>query len=143
MTRFATALCFSAIALAGFAGPAAYAAGSASAFSKVLAALQTADTVKVIVDLQHCHLRDGGANGPPVLGGLVINAFNVVPGKGILFADVHDTLDANGKPVTAYIRYDLAEDDQLALTVTRIPAGGKRTEDAFVCPVPDGARFLW
>src|ERR1700761_131819 len=143
MTRFATALCVSAITLAGFAGPAPYAADPASTFSKVLAALQTTDTVKVIVDLQRCHLHDGGAEGPPVLGGLVINAFNVVPGKGILFSDVHDTLDASGKPVTAYIRYDLAEDDELTLTVTRIPAEGKRTEYSLVCPVPDGARFLW
>jgi hypothetical protein len=143
MARLWTALLRSAIVLVGIAIPRAYAADSGSTFSKVLAALQTADTVKVIVDLQHCHLRDGHAEGPRVLGGLVINAFNVVPEKGILFSDVHDTLDANGKPVTAYIRYDLEADDELALTVTRIPADGKTTEDAFVCPVPGGARFVW
>jgi len=142
MTGFRAALYLSAIALGGFAIPYAYAAGPTSTFSSVLEALRSANTVKVIVDLQHCHLPDGRA-GPQILGGLVINAFNVVPAKGILFSDVHDTLDPSGKPVTAYIRYDFAEDGDLTLTVTRIPADGKRTEDSFLCPVPGGATFVW
>jgi hypothetical protein len=137
--RYVTAI----IMLGWFLTNSAAAAGTRSTYSVVLEALQSAKTVKVIVDLHRCNLRDGGKAGPAVLGGLVINAFNVVPNKGILFSDVHHTLDSLGKPVTSYIRYDLTEDGDLTLTVTRLPENGARTDDAFLCPVPGGAKFVW
>jgi hypothetical protein len=74
---------------------------------------------------------------------LVINAFNVVPGKGIYFSDIHQTLDSAGKPVTEYIRYDFGEDNKLTLAVTRLSANGPSREDVLVCMVPAGARFVW
>jgi hypothetical protein len=114
-----------------------------SAYNDVLEALQSTKTVKVIVDLHRCNLVDGNKAGPPVLGGLVINAFNVVPKRGILFSDVHHTLDSQGNSVTAYIRYDLAPNNELTLTVTRLTVDGKRKEDFFLCPVPGGAKFIW
>ncbi len=117
-------------------------ASARSVYNDVLEALQSSKTVKVIVDLRECDVL-GGNRGRAVLGGLVINAFNVVPNKGILFADVHHTLDSLGNPTTAYIRYDLAENDELTPTVTRLAMNGTRKEDAFVCPVPGGAKFIW
>jgi hypothetical protein len=124
------------------ANPAA-GANASSVYNDVLRALQNAKPVKVIVDLHRCKLKDGNKSGPAVLGGLVINAFNVVPNKGILFSDVHHTLDSLGKPVTAYIRYDLTQNNGLTLTVTRLSEGGPRKEDIFLCPVPGGATFIW
>jgi hypothetical protein len=118
-------------------------ANTNSVYNDVLGALQSAKTVKVIVDLHECKLKDGNKSGPTVLGGLVINAFNVVPNKGILFSDVHHTLDSLGKSVTAYIRYDLTQNNELTLTVTRLSEGGARKEDIFLCPVPGGAKFIW
>jgi hypothetical protein len=125
------------------AGNSAMGADVHSSYNDVLEALQSARVVKVIVDLHQCKLVNGNGAGPPVLGGLVINAFNVIPDKGILFSDVHQTLDPLGNPVTAYIRYVLAENSELTLTVTRFPENGARNEDAFLCPVPDGAKFVW
>ena len=121
----------------------AFAAGPVSDYGNVLVALRSAKIVKVLVDLNRCSSASTGKAGPPVAGGLVINAFNVVPGKGILFSDVHQILDPLGKPVTEYIRYDFSEDNELVLAVTRLSANGPSREDVLVCTVPAGARFVW
>jgi hypothetical protein len=131
------------IILGLLASNSAGAADAPSNYGDVLLALQSAKTVKVVVDLHQCSQLGGSKAGPSVLGGLVINAFNVVPNKGILFSDVHHTLDSQGIPVTAYIRYDLAESGELTLTVTRLSENGTRKEDVYVCPVPGGAKFVW
>jgi hypothetical protein len=122
-------------------GP-ALAADPVSSYRDVLAALQSEKVVKVVSDLNRCTTADGKA-GPPVQGGLVINGFNVVPARGILFSDVHLTLDPAGRPLTEYIRYDFGEDNKLTLTVTRLSADGTAKEDIFVCAVPAAARFVW
>ena len=121
----------------------AFAADPASTYGNVLVALQSEKVVKVLVDLKRCSSPGSGKAGPPVKGGLVINAFNIVPGKGILFSDVHQSLDSAGKPVTEYIRYDFSEDDKLTFILTRLSAGGLSKDDVLVCTVPDGARFVW
>jgi VirK protein len=131
------------VVLGWIATSSAAVADSIPKYGDVLEALEGARVVKVMVDLHACHLPRGNVPGPDVVGGLTIDAFNEVPGKGILFSDVHQTLDAQGKPTTAYIRYDLTETDKLTVTVTRFSANGTRKEDTFVCPVPGGARFAW
>ena len=45
--------------------------------------------------------------------------------------------------MTAYIRYDLAENGELTVTVTRISETDGKKEDVFVCPVPAAAKFVW
>jgi hypothetical protein len=114
-----------------------------STYRDVLQALQSAKTVKIVVDLHQCHLPGGTEAGPAVVGGLVISAFNVVPGKGILFSDIHSTLNPAGKPIADYIRYALAENNELTLTVTHISEEGARREESFRCPVPNAAKFIW
>jgi VirK protein len=131
------------VALLAISTAAAFAADPVSSYREVLAALRSEKVVKVLVDLDHCSSAGSGKAGPPVEGGLVINAFNVVPGKGILFSDTHQTLDPAGKPITEYMRYDFSEDNKLTLTVTRLSANGPSREDVLVCAVPAGARFVW
>src|ERR1700692_1182616 len=94
------------IALSAMAAP-ARAASATVKFDDVLAALQSGHTVKVLTNLSQCSTADPKKPGPPVQGGLQINSFMVVPGKGVLFSDVHQALDAADKPVTEYIRYTL------------------------------------
>jgi len=121
----------------------AFAADPISGYGDVLAALQSEKVVKVLVDLDRCGTAGTGKAGPPVKAGLVINAFNVVPGKGILFSDIHQTLDSSEKPITEYIRYDFGKDSELTLTITQLPADGPSSRDVFVCNVPVAARFVW
>jgi len=94
------------VALLCLSTASAFAADPISGYGDVLAALQSAKNVKVLVDRDRCSTVGTGKAGPPGKGDLVINAFNVVPGKGILFSDIHPTLDSSVKPVAEYIRYD-------------------------------------
>jgi hypothetical protein len=55
---------------------------------------------------------------------LQIRAFMITPAKGLLFSDVHQTLDGADQPVTEYIRYNLAKDGELTLAVTRQTTAG-------------------
>jgi hypothetical protein len=76
-------------------------------------------------------------------GGLSINAFVVLPGRGLLFSDVHQTLDEESQPVTEYIRYNLTTDDRLRVSLTRIVNSAVTQQENIVCQIPLGARFVW
>ena len=76
-------------------------------------------------------------------GGLFINTFIVLPGRGLFFSDVHQTLDEDNQPVTEYIRYNLTTDDRLRVLLTRIVNSAVAQQDSIVCQIPLGARFVW
>ena len=119
------------------------AASTTMKFDDVLAALQSGKTVKVLTNLSQCSTADTKKPGPPVQGGLQINSFMVVPGKGILFSDVHQALDVSEKPVTEYIRYTLGLDNRVTVAVTRLTAAGPVEQDPLVCGLSSGATFVW
>jgi hypothetical protein len=121
----------------------ASAAPSASTYALVLEALQSGKSVRVVSDLSHCVTRGTGRAGPPIESGLQITAFIALPNKGIFFSDVHPTLDATDHPVTEYVRYNLAPDGNLTMTVERLNGGVVTKQDPLVCQVPSGARFIW
>lgn len=130
------------VGLPAFTTP-AFAASPAPTYRTILAALQGGKPVKVLTNLARCTEAGTDKAGPPIETGLRIDDFMAIPGKGIAFSDVHQTLDASGKPVTEYIRYNLAPTDQLTLAVTRETATGAVDMPTLVCPVPSGATFVW
>jgi VirK protein len=132
-----------AVFAAAVAAVPASAAPSASTYALVLEALQSGKSVRVVSDLSHCVTRGTGQAGPPIESGLQITAFIALPNKGIFFSDVHPTLDATDHPVTEYVRYNLAPDGNLTMTVERLNGGVVTKQDPLVCQVPSGARFIW
>jgi hypothetical protein len=121
----------------------AFAEAQVPTYQDVLDALQSGKVVKVLTDLERCVAPESGKAGPRIQGGLQINAFIVVPEKGIFFSDLHQTLDVSGQPLTEYIRYNLGMDGNLTLTVTRQTAAGLVKQDPLVCRLTAGARFVW
>jgi hypothetical protein len=75
------------ISLGAMSAP-VFADAPAPIYQDVLGALQSGKTVKVLTDLSHCATTDAGKAASAVQGGLQINAFMVVPDKGIFFSDV-------------------------------------------------------
>jgi VirK protein len=114
-----------------------------STYADVLSALQSGKTVTVLTDLIHCENPEAGKAGPALQGGFRIQAFVVVPEKGLLFADVHQTLDPSDQPVTEYIRYNLTPDGQMTLNVRRQTTGGIVKQPPLVCQLAAGAQFVW
>lgn len=125
------------------ASVAAQAAPSAATYNPVLEALQSGKSVRIVSDLSHCVTRGTRQPGPPIQSGFLITAFIAVPNKGIFFSDVHPTLDAADHPVTEYVRYNLAPDGNVIMTVERLSGGVVTKQDPLVCQVPTGARFIW
>ena len=111
------------------------AAAEASNYADVLSALQSGKAPTVLSDLGHCTNPETGKAGPAVQGGLRIQAFMVIPERGLLFADVHQTLDPSDQPVTEYIRYNLKPDGQMTLNVSRQTISGMAKEPVLVCAV--------
>jgi VirK protein len=130
------------IVLSAMAAP-ARAASANMTYNDVLAALQSGKTVKILTNLSQCSTADTKRPGPPLQGGLQINAFMILPGKGILFSDVHHGLDASEKPVTEYIRYTLGLGSKVTVDVTRLTAAGAVKQDPLVCGLSGGATFVW
>ncbi|WP_170937082.1 MULTISPECIES: VirK family protein [Rhodomicrobium] len=120
----------------------ARAQSEAPGYAEILGALQSAKPVKVLTDLSQCVSGDGKP-GPSMQSGLQIHAFIALPEKGVLFSDVHQTLDPSGQPVTEYVRYNLRTDGQLSLTLTRVTPAGTAKQEPIVCKIPSGARFVW
>jgi len=114
-----------------------------SQYTDVVNALQTTRPVRLLTDLDQCANESEGKPGPSLHGGLSINTFVVLPGRGLFFSDVHQTLDEDYQPVTEYIRYNLTTDDRLRVSLTRIVNSAVAKQDSFVCRIPLGARFVW
>jgi hypothetical protein len=71
--------------------------------------------------------------GPPIQTGYTINGFIAVPGKGIFFADTHQTINPAGQPDTEYVRYNLLPNNQLTIAVTTVTSGTARQQPTLIC----------
>jgi hypothetical protein len=131
--------------LSCYGGPfdSALAESPGPAYEAVLDALQSGRTVRVLTSPSRCIDDRSGKPGAVALDGLQINAFSIVPNRGIFFFDTQEVLDDAGQPVTQFVRYNLDLDDQLAITVVRKTAAGVTRQDPLICQVPIGARFVW
>ena len=114
-----------------------------SQYTDVVNALQTTKPVRLLTDFGQCANESAGQPSLSLQGGLSINAFIVLPGRGLFFSDVHQTLDEDNQPVTEYIRYNLTTDDRLRASLTRIVNSAVTTQENIVCQIPLGARFVW
>ena len=131
--------------LSGLAGYGASAVDerAPSQYTDVVNALQTTKPVRLLTDLGHCANESAGQPSLSLQGGLSINAFVVLPGRGLFFSDVHQTLDEENQPVTEYVRYNLMTDDRLRVSLTRIVNSAVTKQENIVCSIPLGARFVW
>src|SRR4029079_7423143 len=99
--------------------------------------------VRVLTDLGQCANESAGKHGPSLQGGLSINTFIVLPGRGLFFSDVHQTLDEENQPVIEYVRYNLMTDDSLMVSLTSIVNATVAKQDFMICQIPLGARLVW
>jgi hypothetical protein len=129
--------------LSSLPGYGASAVAEPSQFTDVVNALQTTRPVRLLTDFGKCANESAGQPSPSLQGGLSINAFVVLPGRGLFFSDVHQTLDEDNQPVTEYTRYNLMTDDRLRVSLTRIVNSAVTKQENIVCQIPLGAWFVW
>jgi hypothetical protein len=102
-------------------------------YQQVLQALQRGANVHVLTKLQDCQTAATKQPGPPIQTGYTINGFIAVPGKGIFFADTHQTINPAGQPDTEYVRYNLLPNNQLTIAVTTVTSGTARQQPTLIC----------
>ena len=124
-------------------GASAVAEPAPSQYTDVVNALQTTKPVRLLTDFGKCANESAGQPSLSLQGGLSINAFVVLPGRGLFFSDVHQTLDEESQPVTEYIRYNLMTDDRLRVSLTRMVNSAVTKQENMVCQIPLGAWFVW
>jgi hypothetical protein len=131
--------------LSGLGGHGASAAAepAPSQYTDVVNALQTTKPVRLLIDFGQCANESAGQPSLSLQGGVSINAFVVLPGRGLFFSDVHETLDEDNQPATEYIRYNLTTDDRLRASLTRIVNSAVTNHEDIVCQIPLGAWFVW
>jgi VirK protein len=114
-----------------------------SSYKKILQALEQGASVRVVTNLEECTISASKQPGPPIRSGYTINAFIAMPGKGIFFADTHQTINPAGQADTEYVRYYVRPDDQLAISDTIVTAGVAKSRPVLICNIPRGASFVW
>lgn len=122
------------------AGTNAWAASSAE-FRAVLSALRSGKEVTMVADLSQCIDNRSGKAGPPIIAGLDIRSFMIAANKTILFSDVHDSVDPNGRETTEYIKYALDAGGTLHITVSSVSLGKVAQRDTISCRLPSSAVF--
>ncbi len=134
-------------AVSGLVGTSPFAMGADSApeYDGVLDALQNGQAVHALSDFSRCAASSDGQSGPTVLAGMRIDSFVLVEQLGLAFSDVYETLDADGRPVTQYIRYNIHADGKVTVRIARLANGAPEavTQGEYVCEPPDGIRFIW
>jgi hypothetical protein len=116
---------------------------AADSYTAVANALTAGKDVEITTELQQCTSPDGTA-GPDVIGGLRINAFQVVPGQEIVFSDTHQTLDPQNATITEFIRYTVTPDGATTVATTTLSASDQvQSVVQLNCRIGKGAYFHW
>jgi hypothetical protein len=116
---------------------------AATNYAAIANALTQGKGVEITTKLQRC-TSPGGVVGPDVVGGLHVNAFQIVPGQGIAFSDTHQTLDSQNASVTEFIRYTVTPDGATTVATTTLSAAGQVESTVQLdCRIGKGAYFHW
>jgi VirK protein len=112
-------------------------------YSQVHDALTAGKRMSITVRFDHCNDVATSMRGPPVAGGALINGFLAHDADSIAFANVHETLDEENKPLTEYIRYRVGARGGVEIRATMVEtrSGQLRREVVYDCPIGQAAMF--
>jgi hypothetical protein len=113
-------------------------------YHALVAALMAGQSVTTLLDLGLCNRDGSDAAGPPMQGGMRITNFLIPNSQYVAFADTHQTLDTEDRPVTEYIRYRAMPDGSVTVRSAKLgDAGDKVTQlGVFHCRIAHGIRFI-
>jgi hypothetical protein len=112
-------------------------------YSQVHDALTSGKRLSITVRFDRCNDVATDKPGPAVAGGALINGFLAHDADTIAFANVHETLDGENKPLTEYIRYRVGAQGGVEIRATMVEkaSGQLRHEVVYDCPIGQAAMF--
>jgi hypothetical protein len=112
-------------------------------YSQVRDALTSGKRLSITVRFDRCNDMATTKPGPPVAGGALIDGFLAHGADSLAFANVHETLDEENRPLTEYIRYRVGARGGVEIRATMVDKGSGqlRHEVVYDCPIGQAATF--
>ncbi|MCD5994229.1 VirK family protein [Pseudomonas sp. CDFA 602] len=133
-------------ALLALSLPALANAGDAlTSFPAITQALNTGESVSVVIDLGQCKSSIAGAEPSRTQGGKRIDAYRITPDGTLAFSDTHFSLDRDNKPIEQFIRYRVRSDNTADFSMTTLSVPGYQQIGKAVsydCAVGKGLSFF-
>lgn len=139
MKRYCAALLALSLPACAFAGDAL------NDLSAITKALNTGESVSVVIDLGQCTSSIKGAEPSKTQGGKRIDAYRITPDGALAFSDTHFTLDRDNKPIEQFIRYRVRPDGKADFSMTTLTVPGYQMVGQAVsydCAVGKGLSFF-
>lgn len=133
-------------ALLALSLPALANAGDAlTSFPAITQALNTGESVSVVIDLGQCKSSVAGAEPSKTKGGKRIDAYRITPDGTLAFSDTHFSLDRDNKPIEQFIRYRIRSDGTADFSMTTLSVPGYQQVGKAVsydCGIGKGLSFF-
>ncbi|QHF03261.1 hypothetical protein N015_12925 [Pseudomonas asturiensis] len=123
----------------------AFAGDALNDLPAITKALNTGESVSVVIDLGQCTSSIKGAEPSKTQGGKRIDAYRITPDGALAFSDTHFTLDRDNKPIEQFIRYRVRPDGKADFSMTTLTVPGyQRVGQAvsYDCAVGKGLSFF-
>ncbi|RMV78646.1 VirK protein [Pseudomonas caricapapayae] len=111
----------------------------------IIQALNTGESVAVVIDLGQCKSSVAGAEPSRTKGGKRIDAYRITPDGTLAFSDTHFTLDRDNKPIEQFIRYQIRSDGTAAFSMTTLSVPGYQAVGkpvSYECAIGKGLSFF-
>ncbi|CAM3127440.1 hypothetical protein BZK31_14100 [Pseudomonas floridensis] len=108
-------------------------------------ALNTGESVSVVIDLSQCTSSIKGAEPSKTKGGKRIDAYRITADGMLAFSDTHFTLDRDNKPIEQFIRYRIQPDGKADFSMTTLSVPGYQPlgqSVSYDCAVGKGLSFF-
>ncbi|SHM63170.1 VirK protein [Pseudomonas asturiensis] len=123
----------------------AFAGDALPDLSAITKALNTGESVSVVIDLGQCTSSIKGAEPSKTQGGKRIDSYRITPDGALAFSDTHFTLDRDNKPIEQFIRYRVRPDGTADFSMTTLTVPGYQPVGqavSFDCAVGKGLSFF-
>lgn len=123
----------------------AHAGDALPTYSAITQALNTGESVAVVIDLGQCKSSIAGAEPSKTKGGKRIDAYRITPDGTLAFSDTHFSLDRDNKPIEQFIRYQIRPNGTATFSMTTLNVPGYQqvgSPVSYECGVGKGLSFF-
>ncbi|MCF5470375.1 VirK family protein [Pseudomonas syringae] len=123
----------------------AHAGDALVSYPAITQALNTGESVAVVLDLGQCKSSVEGAEPSKTKGGKRIETYRITADGTLAFSDTHFTLDRDNKPIEQFIRYQVRSNGTADFSMTTLSVPGYQPVGkavSYTCAIGKGMSFF-
>ncbi|SDW62183.1 VirK protein [Pseudomonas syringae] len=123
----------------------AHAGEELKSYPAITQALNTGESVAVVIDLGQCKSSVEGAEPSKTKGGKRIETYRITADGTLAFSDTHFTLDRDNKPIEQFIRYQIRSNGTADFSMTTLSVPGYQPVGkavSYACAIGKGLSFF-